>query len=114
MKGMVQMKKQATIFDFGRFCRENKCETCPLGTVELCEFSLMNKAELEYASDIILEWCKEHPTKTRQNEFLKHYPNTRLVNNVIYICPQAMEKNYKCTLSCDDCRKSYWLEEVIK
>ena len=67
------------------------------------------------ANEIILKWCEEHPIKTRQDEFLKMFPNAMLVGEAVNICPRDIDNQYRadCTkLSCYDCTKSYWLAEV--
>lgn len=68
------------------------------------------------------EWAKDHPIKTRQSEFLKQYPETRLMQNgVIVICPLDVsaayrEKDGSCAIlhssSCTECREAFWLAEV--
>ena len=40
------------------------------------------------------QWAKEHPIKTRQNKFLKMFPNADLCQDVIDISPCSIEK--KC------------------
>ena len=66
---------------------------------------------------IVEKWSAEHPIKTRQSEFLKMFPNAKLVNGHINICPKAINDtvtNYiDCrNLLCSDCKEKYWLEEV--
>ena len=51
--------------------------------------------------------------KTRQSEFLKMFPNVRMEEGVIDVCPKATEKNEICfRLNCKVCKKDYWLAEV--
>ena len=63
---------------------------------------------------------KRKPKKTRQSEFLKMFPNTRVHNGVLVIASCGIEgnefKKQNCNSyeRCIDCRKDYWLEEVEK
>lgn len=66
---------------------------------------------------IVEEWSAEHPRKTRQSEFLKHYPKADILNNgVVSICPKLIE-GYNpsagcCDTDCYDCKTKYWTQEV--
>lgn len=105
--------KKATIYDYARMCKKiNECEDCPLGTKNngvgiTCSF-LMMKAP-DKANEIILKWCEEHPVETRQERFLKMFPNAK---PLLYICPSAMGYKVECPNDCDKCRRDYWLAEV--
>lgn len=122
------MKEKATIYDYARLCRTVKnCENCPLcaktsGTNLSCDYLLIKYPDK--ANEIIINWRKEHPIKTRQSEFLKIFPNAKIgIDGVIEIAPCTMEKGrydmttYSCIMSykyttCAQCRKEYWLAEV--
>ena len=117
MKGSKKMEK-ATIFDYARMCKSCKtCDDCPLYD-KGCDITEMNGSELEAANEIILDWCKEHPVKTRQDKFLEMFPNVIKSNGIIDICPLIVEIGHECLCDtepitdCCDCRKSYWLTEV--
>lgn len=114
-------KEKATIEDFARMCSKmySKCDECP--------FALINNGKGGYCYDfikkytdetneIILKWCEEHPVKTRQTEFLKMFPNVGLVDGgTINICPNTIDCQYgaNCNvLTCKECRRNYWSEEV--
>lgn len=66
---------------------------------------------------IVEEWSAEHPRKTRQSEFLKHYPKADILNNgVVSVCPKLIE-GYNpsagcCVIDCYDCKTEYWTQEV--
>ena len=74
------------------------------------------------AVKFVERWDAEHHVKTRQSEFLKQYPETRLMQNgVIVICPLDVsaayrEKDGSCAIlhssSCTECREAFWLAEV--
>lgn len=70
----------------------------------------------EKAVQIVEQWAKDHPVKTRQSEFLKLFPDARIRDDgVLHIVPCNLEKGLskKCAgKDCDDCRREYWLEEV--
>ena len=112
------MNEKATIFNYVRLCKETKdCDKCVLGSKNNergvpCE-NLIRSCP-DDANEIILDWCKTHPVKTRQSEFLKHYPNARMSDGVIDICPQNFDTTFICTdeMVCKDCLKGYWSKEV--
>lgn len=123
------MSDKATIFDFTRMCKSQPtCRYCPLkNTQNNCDFSFKEVEELEETNRIILAWCKEHKSKTRQSEFLKIFPNASFYENeqLLDICPLSIDKNFenknKCVekwsstniyQSCQHCKKEYWLKEV--
>lgn len=110
---------KATLFDYARMCKNmKKCENCPLGinnTGEGIACSYLIREIPDKANEIILNWCKEHPVETRQDRFLKMFPNAALVNEDINICPKDIDNQYgaDCNkLSCHTCKKEYWLAEV--
>lgn len=110
------MKKQAPIFDYARICKQStKCSQCLLRKFCADQRDMFSN-DIDKANEIILNWCEEHPTKTRQSEFLKMYPNAVLDDDkVISICPENIdiENGINCgKQSCDTCRKNYWLAEA--
>lgn len=95
-----------------RMCNTYKsCADCPYKNCS-CDCN----AEIENAKEmvaIVEKWAAEHPTKTRQSEFLKMFPNAATRHEVITICPQYAEKDFKCPRTCcPECKKAYWLAEV--
>lgn len=122
---LVKMEEKATIHNFSRVCKTyyGICSKCPLthqnnGISVRCNDVL--RSEPDKANEIILNWCKEHPIETRQDRFLKMFPNVlRFKNlNIIAIKPCTIDKNYgnkPCTFTCEECEeciKNYWLAEV--
>ncbi len=85
-------------------------ETCPV----------WQRTHPEEAVELAEKWAKEHPAKTRQSEFLKHYPNARIApDGMISISPCLIEpQNYPISgndcesTPCDICRRKFWLAEV--
>lgn len=106
-----------------RLCKMQKiCNGCPLRLngdciAGLCDDGLCDGAEK--AAQIVEQWAKDHPVKTRQSEFLKMFPNADLT----HLLPCHVEKDkrpMRCakygylsiTCRCDRCRDDYWNEEV--
>ena len=65
------------------------------------------------------EWSAAHPRKTRRSVFLERYPNAKVVTDTdipcVYPCDieQGMEDVNHCeSLSCYDCRREFWGQEV--
>lgn len=112
--------KKATIFDYARMCKKmSNCDDCPLGRNKNeenldCEDFVVE--EVDKANEIILKWCKEHPVETRQDRFLKIFPNAKIDNcGTSILCPRWVDKDFKCNrqlLCCAECCKEYWLAEV--
>ena len=64
----------------------------------------------------VVKWDAEHPVKTRQNEFLKHYPGARiLAQGCLNACPMDVFAftEINCNAQpCFECKKAFWLAEV--
>ena len=62
------------------------------------------------------QWAAEHPVKTRQSEFLKHYPYARiLAHGCLNACPMDVfsDADINCNEQpCFECKKEFWLAEV--
>lgn len=94
------------------------CYKCPLayennGKDFSC--TILEKCYPEKVVEIVENWSKEHPIRTRQSEFLKIYPNVMKDKNVIGICPLAVDTEFKyCEkyTNCAACKKKYWLEDI--
>lgn len=111
------MKEKATIFDYLRMCKEHKdCKGCPLFvTINGMKVACLDFNYPDKANEIILNWCKEHPVETRQDRFLKMFPNAKIdVDGALSICPQCVNKDFSCQTEkrCIGCCKDYWLAEV--
>ena len=81
-------------------------ETCPV----------WQRTYPEEAVSIAEKWAKEHPIKTRQSEFLKHYPNAQiLTHGCLNACPMNVfsDTGIDCNAQpCFECKKAFWLAEV--
>lgn len=102
-----------------RLCiSQSGCNACQLIGKSGCIASNMNK-EAEKAVQIVEQWAKDHPVKTRQSEFLKMFPNAPVnrsdgilcIDPCAIDCTQKDNKKY-CNMTCTACRKDYWNEEV--
>lgn len=112
------MKEKATIYEYARMCSKYAildCHHCPLSHDNNglnCDCGDFIRAFSNEANEIILKWCKEHPTKTRQDEFLKMFPNAKCTD----ICPRCIDniiaKSDCAAVHCLECKKEYWLAEV--
>ena len=61
------------------------------------------------------QWAAEHPAKTRQSEFLKHYPDARFFSGCLNACPRELFGDTKINCNaqpCYECKKEFWLAEV--
>ena len=81
-------------------------ETCPV----------WQRTHPKEAVEIAEKWAKEHPAKTRQSEFLKHYPGARiLAHGCLNACPINVfsDTGINCNVrTCYECKKAFWLAEV--
>ena len=70
----------------------------------------------EEAVAIAEQWAAEHPVKTRQSEFLKHYPDARILpHGCLNACPMDVfsDTGINCNAQpCYECKKAFWLAEV--
>ena len=96
---------------FKRMCYKTDCKDCLLD--QKCRPSA--NVEPKEVVELVEEWAKENPIKTRQSEFLKMFPNANLCRDVIDISPCSIEKEMrKCCgdRNCGECKRTYWLAEV--
>lgn len=65
--------------------------------------------------DEVEKWSKTHPKKTRQDKFLKMFPNAELRYSAVNICPHKADVNFVVDCretDCDKCCKEFWSEEI--
>lgn len=102
-----------------RMCNaQDDCGTCPIGIV--CDDYFVNhNYSQEKASGMVStveQWAKEHPIKTRQSKFLKHYPDARILpHGCLNACPMDVfsDADINCNAQpCFECKKAFWLAEV--
>lgn len=107
-KEKQRMTKECTI----------ECCKCPLSyenNEEGLACSILERYYPEKAVEIIENWSKKHPIKTRQSEFLKLYPKADLEDGILVIRPCELDSDMECfegDQMCYSCKKRYWLEEI--
>ena len=107
-----------------RMCKsfDGGCKGCPAFNAledELC-CAVGQGSPLDATAQIVMveEWSAAHPRKTRQSVFLEQYPNARVAaKGIVDIWPCEVETNmqnvtYCNSLSCEDCRREFWMQEV--
>lgn len=115
------------IKEINRLCEaQEDCEDCPL-IGHACDvntatiMSCYNIESVQKMVQIVEQWAKDHPVKTRQSEFLKMFPNAYLKT----MLPCSLDKTMKplrcakygylsITCRCDRCRDDYWNEEATE
>ena len=102
-----------------RLCKsKERCSGCVLYNKEdsCCIADIGESAE--DTVQIVEQWAKDNPVKTRQSEFLKKFPNAPIDkgDGVLFVDPCTVDSTQKgnkyCNISCTTCRKNYWLAEV--
>lgn len=101
----------------GRMCN-GECINCEIwkrrSGGESC--AVWQKNHPDEAVAIVEKWAKEHPVKTRQSEFLKHYPGARItIDGYLHTCPMDVfsDTGINCgAQTCHECRKAFWSTEV--
>lgn len=88
--------------------------SCDVNTATIMSF--YNIESVQKMVQIVEQWAKDHPFKTRQSEFLKMFPNAVIDEDdgILGINPCAIDESIGCTdgKGCDGCRRKYWKEEV--
>lgn len=102
-----------------RLCRsKDNCSECPLQDKENHCCITDTIEYVEKAVQIVEEWAKEHPAKTRKSEFLKMFPNAQMVDIERIFCVAHFDVAKKCKginpseEQCIACRYRFWNEEV--
>lgn len=91
---------------------------CPAHDVQCSDLDGLSTDDEELVT-LVEKWSAAHPRKTRKSVFLEQYPNAKVVADTdipcVYPCDieQGMEDvNYCESLSCYDCRREFWMQEV--
>lgn len=105
-----------------RMCNLYKhCESYPLFGDNCALDPADSDEEYEIIIAAVEQWPKEHPRKTRQSVFLEQWPEAQIDDNgAIYVCPNKVSTAYrdayggcaKTNISCPDCRREFWMQEV--
>ena len=113
-----------------RYCRWCK-NTTQDGKKRLCEVCYFEKLNdifdlhpMTYREfvEMVEQWAKEHPVKTRQSEFLKQWPDAEIGDDgypsvapcQLYKDMEEKDENGVCckNCGCGICRRDFWLKEI--
>lgn len=116
------------IKEINRLCEAREdCKDCPL-IGHACDvntatiMSCYNIESVQKMVQIVEQWAKDNPAKTRKSEFMKVFPNAYL-ETITRLLPCSLDstlKPFRCakygylsiTCRCDRCRDDYWKEDV--
>ena len=103
----------------GRLCNNYLCgDNCPL--IDSCD----DESDDGYVRkvQIVERWAKAHPVKTRQNEFLKMWPDAAIGDDgypsvapcQLYKDMEEKNEDGVCCKNggCAECRRDFWLKEI--
>lgn len=120
MEYIEERKRMCESFNYG--CG---CQMCPACDNDLCcAVSVMSTLDAAEQVAMVEKWSIEHPKKkkkTRQEVFLKQYPEARIGDNgYICLCPGDVFDVYRDAYGncakpdafCPNCRKDFWMAEV--
>ena len=94
------------------------CGDCPAANYEGC--ACLN--EIPNLVPIVEQWAKEHPVKTRQDEFFNQWPDAEISGDGLpSVAPCQLDVRFINGESQDDCedrgvcnkcRRDFWLKEI--
>lgn len=113
----IDMDAVEFIRERNRMCKHFRgCAGCPADGM-ICS-TIWGMNDTERLVQVVEEWAKEHPHKTRQSEFLERWPGAIVEDGVLILCPKVvmgrkewMEKGCGGT-KCNSCRREFWTQEV--
>ena len=94
-----------------------ECENCPANKDSRCIDINLD----EEIVPTVEKWSKENPRKTRQDVFLKQWPEAYIhEDGYLDICPLEVSAAHRdadgCCAPldrlCPDCRREFWMQEV--
>lgn len=114
----IDMDAVEFIRERNRMCKHFRgCAGCPADGMICSTIWEMNDAER--LVQVVEEWAKDHPRKTRQSVLLEQWPEARVdKDGVLRVCPSFVggdtPEKYKCICltDCSDCRREFWMQEV--
>lgn len=103
-----------------RMCNSYEaCVGCPMYPTDDC---CMVKMNLKQMINIVEQWAKEHPAKTRQSEFLEQWPDAEISDDgypsvapcQLYKDMEEKDEDGVCckNCGCGICRRDFWLKEI--
>ena len=79
------------------------CQECPRANESTCVIEDMRIEELEKLISDVEQWSKEHPPKTRLQDFMEKYPNAEVYpDGQPVICCARLGYREHCGKSFDD------------
>lgn len=99
-------------------CRSfgGSCTGCPCEKVRCVINAHVSDDDYKRIVAMVEEWSAAHPRKTRQSVFLEQYPEAKIVEGALAICPYNLGLIDKCKSEmlrlCFDCRREFWMQEV--
>lgn len=87
--------------EFDRMCNlyiNNYCKGCPRAESPYCGVDGMNKEERAKLISDVVKWSKEHPQRTRLQDFIEKYPNAQMCESGV---PSACCASLGYCKSCD-------------
>ena len=76
----------------------SRCFECPGADKPSCNIEEMSDEELEKFVNTVEQWSKEHPQKTRLQDFVEKYPNAQICESGL---PSACCASLGYCKSCD-------------
>ena len=115
--GEITMDAVEFLKEYKRMCGQIACESCPLYSNGGCDVLIRfpKSLDLRECVEAVEQWAKEYPVKTRRSEFLRIYPNAKMLDGeVIAISPCILDVQLRkdCKGDCNRCLRDYWLWEV--
>ena len=77
----------------------SRCSECPGAAEPNCNIEEMSDEELENFANAVEQWSKEHPQRTRLQDFMEKYPNAQICESGL---PSACCKSLGYCKNCDD------------
>ena len=100
--------------------KKRLCDVCYLEKLNNI-FNLHSMAYCKFV-EMVEQWAKEHPIKTRQSEFLKQWPDAEINDDgLLSIAPCQLnvellqcesQKDCEGRGVCGKCRCDFWLKEI--
>ena len=113
MDAVEYVKQRERMCDY--YC---DCDKCPAKKVVGCA----NIAKIPQMAPIVEKWAKEHPVKTRQDEFFNQWPDAEIGDDGLpSVAPCRLniellqcESQEDCENRgvCGKCRRDFWLKEI--
>ena len=93
--------------EFDRMCNlyiKNYCKGCPRAESPYCGVDGMNKEERAKLISEVEQWSKEHPPRTRLQDFKEKYPNMKCRDSRIpWACCSYLGYCESCDEAKSDC-----------